>query len=44
MTKQKFCQKKTIKTIDKLNEEADNTDINNQPTKVGGLLSSFTVS
>ena len=40
----KVLSKETIKKIDKANEEADNTDINNQPTKVGGLLSSFTVS
>ena len=40
----KVLSKETIKTIDKINEEADNTDINNQPTKVGGLLDSITVS
>ena len=40
----KVLSKETIKTIDKSNEEADNTDINNQPTKVGGLLDSITVS
>ena len=40
----KVLSKETIQTIDKLNEEADNTDINNQPTKVGGLLDSITVS
>lgn len=39
----KVLSKETIKTIDKLNEEADNTDINNQPTDVGGLLNSLTV-
>ena len=39
----KVLSKETIKTIDKMNEEADNTDINNHPAKMGSSLNSLTV-